>query len=185
MTKRWLLGCIAVIGCGKSSGTEPAGGGSAGGAAAAGRASSGDCAPVRVCDVIPPARVDAACGTKTAKANPQDNDQMFVGNECHYMAANNSSNVDIARICFTAGADQAKQLFKMDRDQQREGETITDLPGLGDEAYFRAQNHRFGEVNVRKGNVQIKVQGFVLTPETEEAMKTQCLIALYRDLAAK
>ena len=44
---------------------------------------------------------------------------------------------------------------------------------------------KYARLQVRKGNAMITVAHDQITAETEVALKTQCLVALYTELAAK
>ena len=80
----------------------------------------------------------------------------------------------ISRVCFTGGNDQAKQMFTAVRaETNAQRETTTALPGLGDEAFYRA------------ANVVTEVTNADVEADTEQELKTKCLVALYNEVAAE
>ena len=184
-----LLALGLAIGCGKESGGGSGGGGAGGGAPAAGNTpASGDCKPVLICDSVPTAHVDALCGTKSTKGLPRNTDGPMVDDSCQYQNDNGNATVSISRVCFTGGADPAKQMFTSVRaETNAQRETTTALPGLGDEAFYRpSTDHTRAVLIVRKGNAVTEVvTNTNFTAETEEGLKTKCLVALYNEVAAK
>jgi hypothetical protein len=181
----WVL----AAGCGKDSKTTSTG--SAGGAPEPSATQpSGDCTSIAICDAFPSAHVDSMCGTKVAKTTVQHVDSTYITDACTYMNPNGSTAFEIGRVCMTkagGGADAAKQMFQLQRADMKKTSDVTDMPGLGDEAYYlkNRNSQQNGLLNVRKGNVLTSISHAELTPATEDAMKTKCLVALYNELAAK
>jgi len=179
----WTWIVVVVAGCGK--GGDAGSGSGSRSTVATTSAAVGDCKPIKLCERFPPVHVDPMCGTTSSKAMPRDTDNpQLLTDECHYENNNGNSTISIGRICLPGdgGTDKAKQMFKMGHDEHNKSETTVDLPGLGDEAMYRGHDHRNGVLVVRTGNTLVTVENSYLTPETEEALKTKCLVAIYNEL---
>lgn len=181
---RGWIWIVVVVGCGKGGdgGGAVAGSGSAVAKTSAG---DGDCKPINLCERFPAARVDPMCGTTSAKAMPRSTaSPQLLTDECHYENNNGNATISIGRICLPGegGTDKAKQMFKLGHDEHNPSATTVDLPGLGDEAMYRGNDHRYGTLTVRTGNTLVMVENSYLTPETEEALKTKCLVAIFNEL---
>src|SRR5262245_58389388 len=178
---RWIWLVVMVAGCGKSStatqgsGSAASGAGSAEPTAASGEAAGGPCTPVKLCERFPAARVDAMCGTTSSKAMPTDiTSPDLVTDACTYEDSNGNRTIAIGRIC----GPQGREMFAGMRGAGSKAQTTVEMPGVGDEAFYRSRNHQDGELNVRTGNTLITVTNSFVTAETEEALKTKCLVAI-------
>jgi hypothetical protein len=144
---------------------------------------------VKICAELTPAHVDALCGTKSPTTTPENmvaGDQASV-DSCRYLAANQASNVDISRTCFMgARAGEMMNLaIKQFREKPPQQGVITEVPGLGDEAFIVSAPYGARQLYVRHGTAYLTVaRPGKLAADAEEAMRKDCLIALYRELAA-
>src|SRR5262245_3848138 len=182
---RSVLVIACVVGCGKGSGDSGSGTTSA---PAAGGGNSDCTKAVELCTAVAASHVDALCGTKSPKTVPTSAAPPYQADGCSYKAENDASNVSVSRICIAGGAgvEQVKAVFKGGHDSRRENEVHTDLGGMGDEAYIATFRHDFRELFVRSGNTLIQVQHSLDVPaEAEDKLAKDCLIALYREVAAK
>ena len=171
-----------AIGCGKD--TKSTGSGNATPAPA------GDCKTIALCEAFPSGHVDSLCGTKVAKTQVTHVDSTYITDQCTYMNPNGSTAFEIGQLCMSSaggGTAMAKQMFDIQRDDLRKNNQVTAMPGLGDDAYYSKNNNSsmYGTLWVRRGNAVITIAHSQLTPETEEALKSKCILALYNELAAK
>jgi hypothetical protein len=183
----WILS----VGCGKGDTSS----GSAGDPPpVAGRPSaaqpSGDCKSIAICEAFPSAHVDSLCGTKSAKTTVLHVDSSYITDGCTYSTPNGGTAFQISRICMTkdgGGTETATQMFQAGRDDVKKNADVNEMSGIGDEAYYtkNRNSQHYGALSIRKGNVLVSIAHSQLTADTEVAMKTNCLIALYNELTAK
>lgn len=159
-------------------------GGTAGGSSAGGGPST--CSARAMCTSVTLAHVNTLCGTSAATPVPVDSSAPPAQNIdiCLYQDSNAAGQQAVtSRYCFTDAA-TATGFFSGEHDRMPSvmGETQTDLTGLGDRAFYRAQvDQSTTSVYVLKGNLIAMAEVDVVTTSTEAAVK-ECLITLTNEI---
>lgn len=142
------------------------------------------CKSVPVCTVLPLAQENAALGTTSMMALPNDiSDSSLVENNCEYHSGP-VIDAKFQRLCYQT-ASIAASIYQGRHDTPANpGETRMDVAGVGDHAYVSTQiGMNLVELRVVKGNVVLSMADNGVM-SGQEGMAQQGLMALANLLLA-